>query len=146
MTTSTPESFLHEIENYLVIPPEKLAYFRARLQDRIYDLIVREFLRKENAGVMTRGDLAERIDKDPAQITRYLASPGNWTLDTTSDLLLGVCGAELAIGIRPLTNANAAASTDSVAVQILGQPNLPNQFNTGTAANPDLFLELPLAA
>jgi hypothetical protein len=103
MTTSTPVPFLHEIENFLVIPPEKLAYFRARLQDRIYDLIVREFLRKEEAKEMTRSSLAQRIDKDPAQITRWLSNPGNWTLETISDFMLGVCAAELSIGIQPLS-------------------------------------------
>ena len=119
MTTSTPESFLHEIENFLVIPLEKLAYFRARLQDRIYDLIVREFLRKVEAGEITKADLAERIDKDPAQITRYLASPSNWTLDTISDLLLGICASELSLGIQPLRviptiEVKPPTSTDSV--------------------------------
>jgi hypothetical protein len=104
MTTSTPASFLHEIENYLPIPPDRLAYFRARLQDRIYDMIVREFLRKEEAKEMTRSSLANRIDKDPAQITRYLAGPGNWTLDTVSDFMLGICAAELEIGLRPLSS------------------------------------------
>jgi hypothetical protein len=120
MTTSTPTAFLHEIENFLVIPLEKLAYFRARLQDRIYDLIVREFLRKEEAKEITRSDLAARIGKDPAQITRYLASPGNWTLDTISDLLLGICASELSVGIQPLRvsptiEVKPPASTDAVA-------------------------------
>lgn len=112
MTTS-PTAFLHEIVNYQPIPAGKLAYFRARLQDRIYNLVTREFLRKENANQMSRSDLADRLGKDPAQITRHFASPGNWTLDTISDLLLGVAASELEIGLSHLA---AHASTGSPVV------------------------------
>lgn len=118
MTTSPETSFLHEIVNYdQTIPAGKLTYFRARLQDRIYDLIVRAFVQKEADGEMTRGGLANRIRKDPAQITRYLTSPSNWTLDTVSDLLLGICGAELEIGIKPLQQHQKATlyTTDATA-------------------------------
>jgi hypothetical protein len=120
---------LHEIENYKRIPVGKLAYFRARLQDRIYNLIVREFLRKENDGSMTRTDLAERIGKDPSQITRYLASPGNWTIDTVSDFLLGVSAAELAIGIRPL-----AVSVQTIETNVASPPAPAKPRSTADAA------------
>jgi hypothetical protein len=140
MTTSAT-AFLHEITSYKRIPIGKLAYFRARLQDRIYNLVVREFLRKESAGLMTRRDLAERIHKDPAQITRYFASPGNWTLETTSDLLLGVCGAELAIGIEPLPIPSTDVSTESVnktAKIEIARP--PKPIRTDTDANPKFLI------
>lgn len=116
MTTSPSSSFLHEIVNYQEIPVGKLAYFRARLQDRIYDLIVREFIRKEDAGEMTRSNLAQRIKKDPAQISRLLSNPGNWTLDTISDLLLGVCAAELGIEIKPLAYAVPTSVAQPISV------------------------------
>ena len=138
MTTSATV-FLHEIANYKRIPVGKLAYFRARLQDRIYNLVVREFLRKESARLMTRTDLAERIGKDPAQITRYLASPGNWTLETTSDLLLGVCGAELAIGIDPLSIASTGVTTESVNKTARIEDRPPRPVSTATQARPRIF-------
>ncbi len=34
--------------------------------------------------------LARRLGKDPAQINRLLAAPGNWTIETYSDLLLAM--------------------------------------------------------
>lgn len=139
MTTSV-RAFLLEIANYRRIPAGKLAYFRSRLQDRIYDLVVGEFLRKESAGIMTRSELAERIGKDPAQITRYLASPGNWTLDTTSDLLLGVCAAELAIAIEPLAIV-AEVETKSAAAEgarIVLKRNAQGAIRTNTEAKPSL--------
>lgn len=109
MTTSRTKSFLAEIVNGDPIPADKLAYFRARLQDRIYDLVVSEYLQKDAVQKVTRIELAKRIGKDPAQITRYLSSPGNWTLETISDLLLGISAAELEIGIRPLVTADSGS-------------------------------------
>ena len=47
---------------------------------------------------MSRKDIAAKLRKDPAQITRWLSSPTNLTLDTISDLLLA-CGAECEFSI-----------------------------------------------
>ena len=46
------------------------------------------------AGI-TKAELADRLGKGPDQINHWLATPGNWTLDTLSDLLFGTTGAEL---------------------------------------------------
>ena len=44
----------------------------------------------------SRADLARKLRARPSQITRWLSSPGNWTLDTISDLLLAMsCRAHL---------------------------------------------------
>ena len=42
----------------------------------------------------TKADIARVLRRDPAQITRWLGGPTNWTLDTISLLLLA-CGAEM---------------------------------------------------
>src|ERR1700682_1291738 len=79
-------SFLSEIFEGLKgkkIPQSRLVYLRARLRNRIYDLVVSEFLRQHGK----KADLASRIGRDRAQITRWLSSPSNWTLDTISDLM-----------------------------------------------------------
>jgi len=44
---------------------------------------------------MSRAELARRIKKKPEQITRWLNTPGNLSLSTLSDLLLGICFSEL---------------------------------------------------
>ncbi|MFA4994672.1 MAG: hypothetical protein WC521_05145 [Bdellovibrionales bacterium] len=87
-------SFLSEIlDEKAEIPEGKLAYFRERLRHRLYDFIVSGFLEKERNNRLTRSDLARRIHKSREQITRWLASPGNWEIDTISDLTLAIfCG------------------------------------------------------
>jgi hypothetical protein len=100
MTTSqTP--FLYEIIHGEVIPPGKRAYFQERLRNRLYNLILGEFIHKKS---LSQKSLARRIGKGPDQINRWLSSPGNWTIDTISDLLLGISGSELALSINTVAD------------------------------------------
>ena len=71
------------------------AYFQERCRNRVYDVVVTAFL---ESGIK-KAELAKRISKRPEQLTRLLSNPGNWTLDTISDLLLGIGRAELKIGL-----------------------------------------------
>lgn len=103
--TMSQTSFLAEIaDDKKEIPEGKLAYFRERQRNRLYDFIVSRFLEKEKAGRLSRADLARRLNKKPEQITRWLSTPGNWTLDTISDLVLGICGGELKFSLSPITS------------------------------------------
>lgn len=97
-------SFLSEIASRDAIPIGKLVYFRERFRDRLYELVVTEFLKKERAGELTRADLARRIGRKPEQITRWLGAPGNWTIETVSDLLLAISKAELKFELASLEN------------------------------------------
>jgi hypothetical protein len=72
-----------------------LGYFRERQRLRLYELVMREFLR---TGI-TKAELARRMGRKPEQITRWLGAPGNWTLDTISDLLLAISGGELSASV-----------------------------------------------
>jgi len=71
------------------------AYFQARLKNRLHDLVLRKFQEAERSQSLTRAELARRIGKRPEVLTRLLGAPGNWTLDTVSDLLLGIAEYEL---------------------------------------------------
>jgi DNA-binding phage protein len=103
--TTHQTSYLSEILSDDPIPVGKRAYFAERLKNRLYDLIVSEFKKRG----LSKADLARRTGRKPEQVTRWLGSPGNWTLDTISDLLIAM-GSELDVGIAPLSGRPARNS------------------------------------
>jgi hypothetical protein len=85
-TSQTPE-LLTEIVEGKPIPVDKLAYFRRRLRLQLHELVLRTFDQQET---LTKAELARRIGRAPEVVNRLLGGPGNWTLDTVSDLLIGM--------------------------------------------------------
>jgi hypothetical protein len=83
-----------EVESNGTLSLGTRVYFQERLRNRIYDLIIRQLENYKTAGG-TQTELATRLDRRADQISRWLSSPGNLTLDTISDLMLGLSGAEL---------------------------------------------------
>jgi len=81
-----------------------LSYMRERHRGHVYDLVLNEF---ENSGI-TRAVIADRLGKAPEIISRWFSTPGNWTLDTVSDLLFSMSGAEPSYSINYLYGAQAA--------------------------------------
>lgn len=106
MTTSQT-SFLSEIISGDPIPANKLGYFRARLINRLHELIITEFDRLSKSGEISKADLARRIGKKPEQITRWLGAPGNWTIETVSDLAIGM-GCEPKINLSSFIEQQAS--------------------------------------
>lgn len=107
MTTSATQDFLSEIVEGKTISGSKLAYFQARLNSRVHQLLLKLFRRLEEEQDFTRRELASRIGRKPEQITRWLSYPGNLTLDTISDLLVGM-GCEMDISPRELSEGKSA--------------------------------------
>ena len=70
------------------IPVGTLGYFQARNKRNAYDLVLEEF----EASGLSQADLARRLGKGTDVICRWLSGPGNWTLDTLSDLLFAISG------------------------------------------------------
>lgn len=94
MAHTSQTTFLSDVLGSEAIPPAKLAYFRARLGNQLHAMVLQRFANEERAGRITRAQLARRIGKKPEQVTRWLGSRGNWTIETLSDLLIGL-GCEL---------------------------------------------------
>lgn len=81
------------MENISEIQPIKLrelSYYRQRFKNRVFGKIVSFFVDEAKRTGITKSDIAKRLNKDPAQITRILSNPGNLTLDTISDILLSM--------------------------------------------------------
>ncbi len=95
MTTSAIH-FLSKPTGRDPIDPATLAYMRQRNRGRVYSAVIDEFAK---SGI-SQADLAGRLHKGTDQISRWLGSPGNWTLDTVSDLFFAVSGGEPAYGVQ----------------------------------------------
>lgn len=89
MITSAQREFLSEILEGQPIPEDTLVYFRERLRDRLHSAILAAFERRSKSG-FKQADLATRIHRTRAQITRWLSTPSNLTLDSISDLMVGL--------------------------------------------------------
>lgn len=88
--------FLSEFHNLDArIPEEKLQFLQERTRNNLYALVLRKFLEQERSRGLTKADLAKRIGYNQAQLNRLLGAPGNWTIKTISDLLVGISGEEL---------------------------------------------------
>lgn len=102
MNISRNTPFLSDILDSEKIPLVTLSYFRERFRDRLYDLVLDEFFKQEAETGLTRAEVARRIGRRPEQITRWFGAPGNWTLETVSDLLLAIAKAEPDVTLLPL--------------------------------------------
>jgi hypothetical protein len=90
MTTSPATSMLSKPTGNDPIPIGTLGYFSARHRHRVHSLVLREFKKSK----LSQADLARRLRKSPDVICRLLGAPGNWTLDTVSNLLFAIGGGE----------------------------------------------------
>ena len=137
-------SLLSEITNGESIPVGKLAYFRERQKNRLYDFIVSKFLEKEKNSGLTKAEIARRLDKRPEQVTRWLATPGNCTQDTMSDLMLAICNSELIFEAAALANARRNYFHPSLDDTRVPPLRVSTSTNTYTAS-PIIEIERPHA-
>jgi hypothetical protein len=84
------------------VPIGTLAYFQARNRARLYETVINEFERSN----ISQATLARRLGKRPEVVSRFLAAPGNWEIDSVSDYLFAMSGAETEYAIsQPLDGA-----------------------------------------
>jgi hypothetical protein len=107
--TTYRTSFLSDALSGEKIPVGKLAYFRGRLTNRIHEAVLTEFSRLSQADKINRAQIASRIGRKPEQVTRWLGAPGNWTIETLSDL-------SLAMGYEPFISLVALAEPTSESI------------------------------
>jgi DNA-binding phage protein len=83
------------------------AYLNERARNNFYDYVLRRFQEAAEKHQLTKAQLARRIGLGPDRITKVLGSPGNWTLDTITELLVGICREEIVPHSRPYLNRAA---------------------------------------
>jgi hypothetical protein len=76
------------------IPKGMMNFLSARAQNKFFDYVHAKLREAEKAG-LKRSDLARRIGKTPSRLSHVLAEPGNWTIDTVTELLIGICNEEI---------------------------------------------------
>lgn len=131
MTSSAANTTLYELRHLDELSTGTRAYFHARLKNRLYDLVISKFQEKEITDKLTKAKLARRTGHSPAVITRLLGSPGNWRLETVSDLLIGIAGEELdATSSSPLEAPARNYSADDDFVTI--RPHRPSVGQSGS--------------
>jgi DNA-binding phage protein len=72
----------------------EIHYFRQRQKNRVFQSVVAYFADQAERYGLTKSSIADSLGKDRSQISRWFSGPGNWGLDTVSDLLLAM-GAEM---------------------------------------------------
>lgn len=93
------------------ITPRDIFYFRQRQKSKVFHSVLASFVELAKSKGLTKKELAKRLNKDPAQLTRWFSGPGNWTLDTISDLLLAM-GAEMKHEIVPINDGEQKSVTE----------------------------------
>ena len=77
---------------------DRADYGFARLRDQMFDAVTALWRRRKAEG-LTQKELAARIGRDPAWVSRNLAAPGNWTLRTAGELIQALDGeADINVG------------------------------------------------
>jgi hypothetical protein len=106
MRTSQGEGFFAELaagHSGPQIPEAKRVYFQTRTRNRIFNYLLGLFVREQEKG-LTKAQLARRTGHSPETINRWLGAPSNLTIDSISDLLLGIVAEELTPQSEPLLN------------------------------------------
>jgi hypothetical protein len=82
----------------------QISYFGERYRNQLHAEVLNLFQRVSKERGLTKADIARRLNKRPEQVTRWLSAPGNWTLDTVSELML-------ALGYEPVVGSRSLAET-----------------------------------
>lgn len=116
-------------------------YYRQRYKNRVFSELVSFFAEEAERLGITKRDIAARLKRDPALISRWLSAPSNLTLETISDLLLAL-GAEMDSRVTRFSERHAPNFAHPLIERVLGletpQPtgrSAPTEESTDDDAN-----------
>jgi hypothetical protein len=115
------------------ISPAKLSYFQERLRDRVFDFILGHFVDEQAKG-LSKAKLARRIGKKAEVVNRWLGAPSNLTLDTISDLLVGIAAEELILSSASLLGRAPVNYSHVDETPSANDPSPPEQNNAEISA------------
>lgn len=102
-----------------MLSPRQLAFYEGLAQNRAHSAVLRVLAPLLQAG-LSRTALAKKINRNPSQVTRWLGSPGNWTLQTLG-ILLGALGYVPIITVQPI-NERVATNYQHPAAALGDEP------------------------
>lgn len=94
MTTSQRKSVLSEIEGNEPLSDGARAYLCERVRNDYYDYVLTKFHEANETRGLTKADIARRLNLGPDRVSKLLGAPGNWTIDTVTELLIAICREE----------------------------------------------------
>ena len=145
MTASRKSLFLSDVASNGPLSAASLEYFRQRQRNRLYELVLTQF----GKSGLTRAALARRLGCRPEQVTRWLRAPGNWKLDTVSDLLLAVSRSELdaklSYPLEPVVEAEALSSKNEEQSDFKHDTVLDMSTPPANAAAPNALVSIAIA-
>jgi transcriptional regulator with XRE-family HTH domain len=96
MTMYRSTSTLSEPVGRERIPSSQIAYIQTRTKLDMFNIVRAEL----KASGLSQAEIAERLGKGTDRISKILSAPGNWTLDTVSELLFAISGGMLDASIK----------------------------------------------
>jgi hypothetical protein len=90
MPTSLTRSSISVIPDDGKPTEDQFTFHKRRFKNRLHGEVLRRYLDEKQASKLSKSELARRMGKDPAQITRWLSAPKNMEIETISDLLLAM--------------------------------------------------------
>ena len=121
VTSSQPTPFLSEIAGADPLSEHSLAYLCERVRNNYYDYVIRKFLEAEAERGFTKADLARKLNKGADRISKVLGAPGNWTLDTITELLAAISAEELLPYSEPILDRGTRNHTQHDLIQHCSQ-------------------------
>ena len=142
MNTSQTTKWLNRPDKPERTPLDVEAYMRSKNQSVAHQMILAEF---KKSGI-TQAELAKRTGKGADIISRLIGRPGNWTLNTLSDLLFAMSGVAPCYSITyPLLVTSRNQTKPAWAEKKLHEaPKLPGTTNlirrpSETSTNPTII-------
>jgi hypothetical protein len=91
VTSSTKTTLMSKPIHGEKVADWTLEFFRQRNRNHVHSLVIAAM---KKFGI-TQAELSRRLGRRPDVVCRWIGAPGNWTLDTVSDLLFAINGLEV---------------------------------------------------